>query len=78
MEDYLLGVKHYDKEEYDAAIEFLERALRGYHVADTECRVLCEGSQKFEDYEYLDYKATLYEGIAGRELQSVSAATLKY
>ncbi|XP_028587664.2 prolyl 3-hydroxylase 2 [Podarcis muralis] len=69
MEDYLLGVKHYDKEEYDAAIEFLERALRGYHVADTECRVLCEGSQKFEDYEYLDYKATLYEGIADHYMQ---------
>ncbi|XP_060130239.1 prolyl 3-hydroxylase 2 [Zootoca vivipara] len=69
MEDYLLGVKHYDKEEYHAAIEFLERALRGYHVADTECRVLCEGSQKFEDYEYLDYKATLYEGIADHYMQ---------
>ncbi|KAJ7324628.1 hypothetical protein JRQ81_017648, partial [Phrynocephalus forsythii] len=69
MEDYLSGIRHYDREEYPLAIEFLERALTEYNVADTECRVLCEGPQRFEDYEYLDYKATLYEAIADHYLQ---------
>lgn len=69
MEDYLSGVRHYDKEEYHLAIDFLERALKEYGVADAECRVLCEGPQRFEEYEYLDYKATLYEAIAEHYMQ---------
>ncbi|XP_061493602.1 prolyl 3-hydroxylase 2 isoform X2 [Rhineura floridana] len=69
MEDYLSGVRHYEQEEYHLAIDFLERALGGYSIADTECRVLCEGSQRFEEYEYLDYKATLYEAIADHYMQ---------
>ncbi|KAM6442832.1 prolyl 3-hydroxylase 2 isoform 2-T2 [Liasis olivaceus] len=69
MEDYLSGVRYYDKEEYHLAIDFLERALKEYGVADAECRVLCEGPQRFEEYEYLDYKATLYEAIAEHYMQ---------
>ncbi|XP_062987821.1 prolyl 3-hydroxylase 2 [Elgaria multicarinata webbii] len=69
MEDYLSGVRHYDKEEYHLAIDFLERALTEYSVADLECRVLCEGPQRFEEYTYLDYKATLYEAIADHYMQ---------
>lgn len=66
QEDYLTGVKHYDQEEFHVAIDFLEQALSSYAVADVECRVLCEEPQRFEDYEYLRYKATLYEVIAGK------------
>ncbi|XP_053167898.1 prolyl 3-hydroxylase 2 [Hemicordylus capensis] len=69
MEDYLSGVRHYDKEEYHLAIDFLERALKGYDVADAECRVLCEGPQRFEEYEYLEYKANFYEAIADHYMQ---------
>nr|XP_060623249.1 prolyl 3-hydroxylase 2 [Anolis sagrei ordinatus] len=69
LENYLLGVRHYDREEYHTAIEFLEQALRDYNVADTDCRILCEGPQRFEEYEYLDYKATLYEAIAEHYMQ---------
>ncbi|XP_020662223.3 prolyl 3-hydroxylase 2 isoform X1 [Pogona vitticeps] len=69
MEDYLSGIRHYDREEYHLAIEFLERALTEYNVADTACRVLCEGPQRFEDYEYLNYKATFYEAIADHYMQ---------
>lgn len=65
QENYSAGVKHYDQEEYVLAIESLERALRGYYTADVECRVMCEGPQRFEEYEYLEYKADLYEAIAG-------------
>ncbi|XP_048362955.1 prolyl 3-hydroxylase 2 [Sphaerodactylus townsendi] len=69
MEDYLAGVRHYDQEEYHLAIHFLERALDGYSTADTECRILCEGPQQFEEYEYLNYKVTLYEAIADHYMQ---------
>ncbi|XP_042316887.1 prolyl 3-hydroxylase 2 [Sceloporus undulatus] len=69
MENYLSGVRHYDKEEYHMAIDFLEQALRDYTVADTECRILCEGPQRFEEYEYLDYKASFYEAIAEHYMQ---------
>lgn len=31
-----------------------------------ECRVLCEGSQRFEEYEYLGYKGGFYEVIVGK------------
>ncbi|OCT78504.1 hypothetical protein XELAEV_18029600mg [Xenopus laevis] len=51
------------------AIEKFERALKGYYQADLECRALCWGPQKFEDYEYIDYKATLYEAIADHYIQ---------
>ncbi|KAJ6655482.1 hypothetical protein lerEdw1_005060 [Lerista edwardsae] len=69
QEDYLLGVRHYDHEEYHLATVFLERALRGYGTADEECRVLCEGPQRFEEYEYLEYRATLYEAVADHYMQ---------
>ncbi|XP_013930074.1 PREDICTED: prolyl 3-hydroxylase 2-like, partial [Thamnophis sirtalis] len=69
MENYLSGIRHYDREEYDAAIGLLEQALKDYEAADSECRILCEGPQKFEDYEYLDYKAVLYEAIADHCMQ---------
>lgn len=65
QEDYSAGVRHYDKEEYELAIEFLERALRGYYSEDEDCQIMCEGPQRFEEHEYLDYKAGLYEAIAG-------------
>uniref|UniRef100_A0A8D0GYU2 Prolyl 3-hydroxylase 2 n=1 Tax=Sphenodon punctatus TaxID=8508 RepID=A0A8D0GYU2_SPHPU len=69
VEDYLKGVRHYNKEAYELAIEALEQALRVYYTADVECRVLCEGPQRFEEYEYLEYSATLYEAIADHYMQ---------
>ncbi|XP_058044913.1 prolyl 3-hydroxylase 2 isoform X1 [Ahaetulla prasina] len=69
MENYLSGIRHYDREEYDLAIGLLEQALKDYAAADAECRILCEGPQRFEEYEYLDYKAVLYEAIADHSMQ---------
>uniref|UniRef100_A0A8C8SKC1 procollagen-proline 3-dioxygenase n=1 Tax=Pelusios castaneus TaxID=367368 RepID=A0A8C8SKC1_9SAUR len=74
MEDYSAGVKLYDEEEYALAIESLERALNGYYAADVECRVLCEGPQRFEEYDYLEYKADLYEAIADHYMQILMCA----
>ncbi|NXN38334.1 P3H2 hydroxylase, partial [Rhinoptilus africanus] len=69
MEDYSAGVRHYDKEEYEVAIDFLERALKGYYSEDEDCQLMCEGPQRFEEHEYLDYKAGLYEAIADHYMQ---------
>lgn len=65
QEDYSAGVRHYDREEYELAIELLERALQGYYSEDEDCQLMCEGPQRFEEHEHLDYKAGLYEAIAG-------------
>uniref|UniRef100_A0A663DN15 procollagen-proline 3-dioxygenase n=1 Tax=Aquila chrysaetos chrysaetos TaxID=223781 RepID=A0A663DN15_AQUCH len=69
MEDYSAGVRHYDKEEYELAIDFLERALKGYYSEDEDCQIMCEGPQRFEEHEYLEYKAGLYEAIADHYMQ---------
>ncbi|KAM8804800.1 prolyl 3-hydroxylase 2 [Eudromia elegans] len=69
MEDYSAGVRHYDKEEYDLAIEFLERALEEYYSEDEDCQIMCEGPQRFEEHEYLEYKGGLYEAIADHYIQ---------
>ncbi|KAM9315830.1 prolyl 3-hydroxylase 2 [Gastrophryne carolinensis] len=69
MEDYHTGVKLYDNRQYDPAIKHFEKALKGYFQADVECRAMCWGPQKFNEYEYVDYKATLYEFIADHYIQ---------
>ncbi|XP_029471814.1 LOW QUALITY PROTEIN: prolyl 3-hydroxylase 2 [Rhinatrema bivittatum] len=69
MEDYTAGIKYYDAEEYELAIEHLEEALKGYYQADVECRAMCEGPQRFTEYEYMDYNANLYEATADHYIQ---------
>lgn len=66
QESYSLGVKHYEVDDFELAIKYFEQALREYFNEDMECRALCEGPQRFEEYEYLGYKAGLYEAIAGK------------
>lgn len=66
QESYSAGVKHYEVDDFELAIKYFEQALREYFSEDTECRALCEGPQRFEEYEYLGYKAGLYEAIAGK------------
>lgn len=66
QESYNAGVKHYEVDDFELAIKYFEQALREYFSEDMECRALCEGPQRFEEYEYLGYKAGLYEAIAGK------------
>lgn len=66
QENYNAGVKHYENDDFEPAIKHFEKALREYFKEDMECRALCEGPQRFEEYEYLEYKAGLYEAIAGK------------
>ncbi|XP_033885266.3 prolyl 3-hydroxylase 2-like isoform X1 [Acipenser ruthenus] len=63
------GVKHYDAGDYEKAISFFEEALLEYGKADVECRALCEGPQKFEEHEYLDYYPGLYKAISDHYTQ---------
>ena len=67
QESYSAGVKHYEADDFELAIKYFEQALREYFNEDMECRALCEGPQRFEEYEYLGYKAGLYEAIAGKD-----------
>ncbi|XP_066458200.1 prolyl 3-hydroxylase 2 isoform X1 [Eleutherodactylus coqui] len=69
MDEYQTGIKLYDQEQYEEAINHFEEALKGYYRADIECRTMCGGPQKFDEYEYVDYRATLYEGIADHYIQ---------
>ncbi|XP_077343673.1 prolyl 3-hydroxylase 2 isoform X1 [Lithobates pipiens] len=69
MEDYHTGLKLYDKEQFEQAIKHFEDALKGYFRADVDCRAMCWGPQKFDEYEYVDYKATLYEVMADHYIQ---------
>uniref|UniRef100_A0A452QPZ6 procollagen-proline 3-dioxygenase n=1 Tax=Ursus americanus TaxID=9643 RepID=A0A452QPZ6_URSAM len=69
LESYSAGVKHYEADDFELAIKYFEQALREYFSEDTECRALCEGPQRFEEYEYLGYKAGLYEAIADHYMQ---------
>ncbi|XP_006637794.2 prolyl 3-hydroxylase 2 [Lepisosteus oculatus] len=66
---FTTGVKHYDDGNYEKAIEFFEEALVEYYKADVECRALCEGPQKFEEYEYLEYRPSLYRAISDHYTQ---------
>ena len=66
QESYSAGVKHYEVDDFELAIKYFEQALREYYSEDVECRALCEGPQRFEEYEYLGYKVGLYEVIAGK------------
>ncbi|KAG8581539.1 hypothetical protein GDO81_007716 [Engystomops pustulosus] len=69
MDEYQTGIKLYDQEQYEQAIKHFEEALKGYYHADVECRAMCAGPQKFDEYEYVDYSATLFEGIADHYMQ---------
>uniref|UniRef100_A0A8D0CBJ1 procollagen-proline 3-dioxygenase n=1 Tax=Scleropages formosus TaxID=113540 RepID=A0A8D0CBJ1_SCLFO len=66
---FTMGVKHYDSGDYEKAIEHFEEALLEYFNADVECRVLCEGPQKFADNEHLHYRPSLYELISDHLMQ---------
>lgn len=41
---YINGVKSYEDEFYDDAVEQFETSLNAYMKAEDECRIYCEGS----------------------------------
>lgn len=63
---FAAAVKLYDRGDFEAAIVGFEEALGEYYRADVECRALCQWPQKFEGYDYLRYRYSLYEVISGK------------
>lgn len=59
-------MKLYDKGDFEAAIAVFEEALVEYYKADVECRALCQWPQKFEGYDHLRYRYSLYEVVSGK------------
>ncbi|XP_028817999.1 prolyl 3-hydroxylase 2 [Denticeps clupeoides] len=58
------AVKMYDQGRYEEAAGLFEEALSEYYRADVECRVLCEGPQRFEEQDHVLYRHSLYELIS--------------
>nr|XP_020820376.1 prolyl 3-hydroxylase 2 [Phascolarctos cinereus] len=65
LEHYRDAVEFYEADNFQSAIESFEQALKEYFVADRECRVLCEWSQSYGDYDNLAKTDGFYEVIAG-------------
>lgn len=63
---FAAAVKLYDQGDFAAAIAAFEEALLEYFRADVECRALCQWPQKFEGYDYLRYRYSLYEVVSGK------------
>uniref|UniRef100_A0A671YZ03 procollagen-proline 3-dioxygenase n=1 Tax=Sparus aurata TaxID=8175 RepID=A0A671YZ03_SPAAU len=61
---FAAAVKLYNSGDYEAAIGLFEEALTEYYKADVECRALCHWPQRFEGYDYLRYRYSLYEVIS--------------
>ncbi|KAI4904854.1 hypothetical protein NFI96_018240, partial [Prochilodus magdalenae] len=65
MAEFLDGKKLYSADEFSPAIDHFEAAVDEYFTADAECRVLCEGAYDYDGYNYMEYKADLFQSITG-------------
>lgn len=63
---FTAAVKLYDKGDFEGSIALFEEALVEYYKADVECRAVCQWPHKFEGYDYLRYRYSLYEVISGK------------
>lgn len=63
---FTAAVQLYDKGDFQGSVALFEEALVEYYKADVECRAVCQWPQKFEGYDYLRYRYSLYEVISGK------------
>ncbi|XP_066527551.1 prolyl 3-hydroxylase 1 [Hoplias malabaricus] len=68
MAEFLQGKKLYSSDEFSSAIDHFEAAVEEYFTADEECRVLCEGAYDYDGYNYMEYKADLFQSITDHYL----------
>ncbi|XP_036415919.1 prolyl 3-hydroxylase 1 [Colossoma macropomum] len=68
MAEFLDGKKLYSADEFASAIDHFEAAVEEYFTADAECRVLCEGAYDYDGYNYMEYKADLFQSITDHYL----------
>ncbi|KAL2090859.1 hypothetical protein ACEWY4_013122 [Coilia grayii] len=72
MAAFLEGKKLYSSDDFAGAVSFLETAVEEYFPAYEECRALCEGSYDYDGYNYMEYKADLFQAMTDHFLQSLN------
>lgn len=65
--EFLEGKRLYSADAFSSSIGHFEAALEEYFSADAECRALCEGAYDYDGYNYMDYKADLFQSITGEQ-----------
>ncbi|KAM8874859.1 prolyl 3-hydroxylase 2 [Spinachia spinachia] len=61
---FAAAVALYDKGDHGGAVALFEEALAEYYKADSECRALCQGPQRFDGHDHLRYRYSLYEVVS--------------
>lgn len=56
----------YSSDDFAGAISFFEKAVEEYFPYNEECRALCEGSYDYDGYNYMEYKADLFQAMTGK------------
>uniref|UniRef100_A0A673A4P0 procollagen-proline 3-dioxygenase n=1 Tax=Sphaeramia orbicularis TaxID=375764 RepID=A0A673A4P0_9TELE len=69
MADFLLGKRYYSDDSFGLAAEHFEAAVDKYFTADKECRVLCEGAYNYDGYNYMEYRADLFQAMTDHYTQ---------
>ncbi|XP_041837682.1 prolyl 3-hydroxylase 1 [Melanotaenia boesemani] len=72
MAEFLLGKSYYSDDSFGLAAQHFEAAVGEYFTADKECRALCEGSYRFDGYNYMEYSADLFQTMTDHYLQVLS------
>ncbi|XP_077384586.1 prolyl 3-hydroxylase 1-like isoform X2 [Festucalex cinctus] len=69
MAKFLMGKSYYSSNSYSLAAKLFEVAVTEYFIADEECRAICEGSYKYDGYNYMEYNADLYQTMTDHYIQ---------
>ncbi|XP_076125189.1 prolyl 3-hydroxylase 1 [Alosa pseudoharengus] len=69
MVAFLDGKKLYSSDNFAGAVSYLEKAVEEFFPAYEECRALCEGSYDYDGYNYMEYKADLFQAMTDHFLQ---------
>lgn len=56
----------YSSDDFAGAVSFFEKAVEEYFPSNEECRALCEGSYDYDGYNYMEYKADLFQAMTGK------------
>ncbi|XP_062402344.1 prolyl 3-hydroxylase 1 [Sardina pilchardus] len=69
MAAFLEGKRLYSSDNFEGAVSHLEKAVEEFFPAYEECRALCEGSYDYDGYNYMEYKADLFQAMTDHFLQ---------
>lgn len=74
--EFLEGKRLYSAEDFASSVGHFEAALEEYFSAYEECRALCEGAYDYDGYNYMEYRADLFQSITGKHVCRVSVFRL--